>query len=301
MLRRALHVVVCLIFGVGSTAAFAQGEAPPEAPSPAPVLDTPAPELDTRRDWTIRLDPVAWWVSPSGKVRLPSGGATAGGKVRLERLDLDTPELSPAGAVAINAGDFRFSFFGSSYSRDGGTTADSSFRLGDVTLTPGDPFESTFEFSVFELTGAYRFYTYDFKERSEDKAGAADVAIDFYALVGARFFDMSIGVSTGVGGGASSSTDQFFGDILGGIRVEVRLARQFNINAQLTGGGFGDSDRSSFSWDVALAAEWNPLENVGMQFGWRQIAYSFEDGDGAGKFEYDGAMAGVFAGVVIRF
>lgn len=283
--------------------AMAQESAPsPALPDPsatAPTDDTTPPAPGPTDDWVIRVDPMVWWVSPGGKIRLPSSGGASGDKVRVQNLDLDTPEFSPAGSVSINAGDLRFSFFGSAYSRDTESVSDSTFQIGDVSLAPGDDFRSKFDFNFFELNLGYRFLSYNFKEHSENKAEAADVNVDLYGIFGGRLYDMSI--SVGTPGGAASATDQFFGDVIAGVRAEFRFLHDFNINVQVTAGGMGDSDRTSYSIDVHAAGEWRPIPNVGVEFGWRQVAYSFEDGDGAAKFEYDGTMAGVFAGVVVEF
>jgi hypothetical protein len=288
--------------------AMAQNDAP-SAPAastatPAPAEPPAGPQLtdalaEAGNTWTIRIDPTVWWVSPAGDLTLPSSGATAGSSVDLSRLNLDTPEFTPAGSVAINAGDFRFSFFGAGYSRDAETVADGAFQIGDASFAAGDAIDTSFEFNLFDLTAGYRFYSYDWRKCSQDQEKCIDIVLDLYALGGGRLYDMNIGVNPV--GGSGNDTEQFFGDIVAGARAELTILHDFNINVQLTGGGMGDSDRSSFSWDIQVSGEWRPWENVGVQFGWRQVAFSLEDGDGPGKFDFDGSLAGVFAGVVVRF
>ena len=48
-------------------------------------------------------------------------------------------------------------------------------------------------------------------------------------------------------------------------------------------------------------AQWRPHPNVGVQIGWRQVAYWLNDGEGEDEFEYNGRMAGIQGGLVIRF
>ncbi len=297
----AVLAALAPLFALNS--AIAQDDAAPPVPPPtaAPAGASEPPQLDlySGPPWTIRIDPTVWWVSPAGDLTLPASGMTGGDSVRLSNLNLDTPEFTPAGSVAINAADFRFSFFGAGYSRDADAVASSDFQIGDASFAAGDAFESNFEFNLFDLTAGYRFYSHDWRNCSVDKEKCVDVVLDLYGLAGGRLYDMNIGVNAP--GDTGNDTDQFFGDLIAGVRAEVTFLHNLNLNVQLTAGGMGDSDRSSFSIDIQISGEWRPWENVGIQIGWRHLDFTMEDGDGAGKFEFDGSLAGVYAGVVIRF
>lgn len=277
--------------------ALAHGQDQPASTpaTPAPIADPAAPKPST---WTLKLDPMVWWVSPAGDLKLPAQSATAGNSVDLSTIDLDTPEFSPAGAAALYVEDFRFSFFGSAYSRDATGTSASAFQLGDVQIGVGDDFDVSFDLGYYELTAGYRFLHHNWGESSANPADCADVSIDLYGLLGGRVYDLDIGFASG---GNSSGTDQFFGDVIAGVRAEFTIIRDFSINVQASGGGMGDSDRSSYSFDIQVFGEWRPWQNVGFLFGWRHTQFNFEDGEGPEKFEYDGSVAGVFAGMTIRF
>jgi hypothetical protein len=293
-----------LVFHVLAAAAMAQNAAPEPPASSTPAAEPPTtlqlapPGGPPDPPWVIRIDPMVWWVSPAGDLKLPSTSGSDD-SVELSSLNLDTPEFTPAGGLAINAGDFRFSFFAAAYSRETTAGAESAFQIGDASFGAGDPFESEFDFNLFDLNVGYRFYTYDWRSHSADKDKCLDVVLDLYAVGGGRFYDMNIGVNAP--GAEGNDTDQFFGDIVGGVRAEFTVIRDFSINLQLTGGGMGDSDRSSFSYDIQLNGEWRPWTNVGVLIGWRHIGFSLVDGDGAGKFDFDGTLAGLFAGVTVRF
>lgn len=295
-------LVACLL-GASAGAALAQDiTRSPEPARDQPTESQPLPreraDANPASEWTVRLEPMLWWVSPSGRVRLPSSGASSGDRVRLERLNLDSPRFTPAGAVTIGAEEWRFSFNGATFSEDRNTTADSTFRLGDVSAAPGDALRTSFDYSTFEVAGGYRVLAYDFKARSATPGNAADLLLNVYAILGLRLTDVKIGIEKGA---ASSSSDQFFVEPIAGARAELEIARDFSVNLQVTGGGYGDSDRTAASLDIAVSFGWRPVENFGAEVGWRQILYSLNDGAGAGKFSYDGAMAGLFASVFIRF
>lgn len=279
--------------------------APETEPAPEPVAASTAGTA-SQKGWTVRFDPLVWWVSPAGDLRLPSsGGGPTGNEVQLSDLNLDTPEFTPAGAVSINADRVRFSFFGSGYSSDAEGVAGESFRLGDVSLDAGDPYKASFDFGLYELTVGYRLLSYDWKTSGPGPEDAPDVLLDLYGIVGGRFYDLDISVAAsgadGGGGPLVSGTEQFFGDLIAGVRAEFMIVRDFSINVQGNAGGMTDSDRSSFSFDLQVFGEWRPFNNVGVQLGWRHTQYSLEDGEGPGKFEYEGSLAGMFAGVLIRF
>lgn len=274
------------------------GQPVPEAGGSESSTVSAAPDgtmVSRVNDWTISLNPNVWWVSPSGDIRMPGGTSS----VRVEDLNLDTPRFAPAASVSINAEDFRFTFAGASYSLDSEFTVASPLAVGSISLLPTGPSESSFDLGIYEVTLGYRFYERDFKAKSEPSPESADLRLDLYAVGGARMYDLNIRVSQP--GTGESEADEFYIEPIIGVRSELTIIRDFSINLQLDGGGFGDSDRSSFSFNIAIDFQWRPAPWIGVQIGWRQVAYTFEDGTGMNTFEYDGAMAGLFTGVVLRF
>jgi hypothetical protein len=216
----------------------------------------------------------------------------------LERLNLDNPRFTPAGAVTISADRWRFSFDGASYSENVHTTADSSFTLGDVTAAPGDALRTALDYSSFEITGGYRFLSYEFKGLTNTPETVPDVVLNLYGIAGVRLTDIKFDIEKGA---VSSSSDQFFVEAIGGARAELQVIHGFSMNLQLTGGGYADSDRYATSFDVAVSFGWRPVNNVGVEIGWRQVLHDMKDGSGNGEFTYNGAMAGLFTSILIRF
>lgn len=321
------------LIGVVLASALAAG-APAQTPAPAPTAPAPpahASGTETGADtggaeqgiasyrfpWTVRVEPRAWWVSPSGSVRLPGSTAAGnGGEVKIERLNLDTPRFAPYGEVTIrtpiepdgSGGDWRLTFGGGSYSLDRDqTTADTGFQIGSVSVNPGDAMRTGFDMTLFEATAGYRFYGYDFKAGSQRPEEAFDAALDVFAVGGVRLYDVGIEVqrltgSGGVGGGATvADSQQVFVEPFAGVRCEMELARNFEADLQVSVGGFADSDKSSLSLDIQVGFAWRPWDQAGIQIGWRQIAYQLSDGQAPLEFEYNGRMAGLFAGVTVRF
>ncbi|MGE3106987.1 MAG: hypothetical protein AB7G11_13290 [Phycisphaerales bacterium] len=299
MTTRLRQAAPILVMSLAGAAAGQQAEPKMPAGDVAPPPEAGGTPDGTNRsvvsDWTVEINPRLWWVSPSGDIRFPGGSS----KVDVEELNLDTPEFTPAGSIAINAGDFRFQFLGASYSRDAEFFVAAPLAVGSISLLPSAESSASIDFGIYDVSIAYRVLQRDFKTHSGPSQENADFVLDLYALGGARLYDLNIDVSqTGTG---SASVDEFFIEPIIGVRSELAIIRDFTVNLQLDGGGFGDSDRSSFSFNISVDFQWRPVPWFAAQIGWRQVVYSFADGQDLSKFEYEGGMAGLFAGVVFRF
>lgn len=263
--------------------------------------------------WTVQVEPFMWYASPSGDLRLPArsgtGGANGGGfpnsgnKVDIADLNLDTPRFSPAGEIHFSADRFRFTFSGAAYSLDRDETpADESFRIGSVEVAPGDPLDINFDFSTYEVSLGYCVWARDFMSHTDGsrRENATPLVLRTYVLGGVRMYDTDISV-TNIASSDSANADHFFIEPMLGARAEIEIHEVFSIDLQLSGGYYSDSDQSSTSIDVAVGFTYRPHPNVGIQIGWRQIAYDLTDGDGLDEFEYSGRMAGLFTGLTLRF
>lgn len=318
---RALASLAAATTLLALTAASSAGERslltlePPPEPTGTGSTANDGTEPDLGRlidpEWTLQLEPSFWYVSPSGKVKLPvssgtgpGGFTTAGDSVRVERLNLDTPRFEPAGEAHLSGGRWRFTFSGSHFSLDReNTPADEAFRIGSVVVAPGDPLDVSFEITSVDVTVGYRVWGRDFCAQvfTECPPNATDSLLRLYVIGGARFTDVSFEVARDTAVRAAAGADQLFGEPILGARAEVELAEQFTLDLQLTGGGLPAGDTSSYSVDVMAGFHWRPHPNIGVQIGYRQLAYWLSDGDDEDEFEYNGRLAGLFAGVVFRF
>ena len=286
--------------------------------SPAPAADSAATTTDSFFDprhtaWTVQIEPFVWFVAPSGDLRLPArsgtGGSTGGGfadsgdEVELASLNLDTPRLSPAGEMHISADRFRFTFSGAAYSisRDG-TPADEAFRIGAVEVAVGEPLDVDFDFATYEVSLGYCVWAHDFFNDTNGarRANATPLVLRTYALGGVRMYDTDISV-TNAATGSSAGSDEFFIEPIVGGRAELEINEVFSIDLQISAGYFSDSDKSSLSFDVAAGFVYRPIPNLGIQIGWRQIAFDLTDGEGLDEFEYSGRLAGLYTGITLRF
>ncbi len=278
----------------------------------AETLESAAEKYLTK--WTVQIEPLMAYWSPAGDIRLPArsgtGGASGGGfsnsgnLVKASTLNLDTPQFSPAGELHLSIDRFRITLSGAAYQiqRDG-TPADEAFRIGSVQVDTGDELDVDFDFATVELTLGYNFYTIDFAGRTDparQSPAAAPLLLRLYAIGGARMYSTDISVRNTANAGVAEASELFFEPIIG-ARAELEIYDHFVIDLQLSGGYWADSDRSASSIDVAVGFMYFPHPNVGLQVGWRQLAFNLSDGDGADEFEFRGTMAGLYTGIVIRF
>lgn len=268
----------------------------------------PAPE------WTVKIEPRAWWVSPNGEIKLPASSGSGGGgpgsftdsgdSVDVSRLNLDTPRLSAAGEIEVAAGSWRFAFSGGGFSlsRDE-TTADAAFRLGSVEVTPGEALSTRMDYSTFELTLGYEVWSRDFAKASARPEDAVEAKARLILLGGGRIHDLDVDVES-LTDGTSAGTDQTYFEVIGGARFEGELLERFNLAFQASGGVWTEADRSIYSFDMQVSFRWEPADHVELEVGWRQMLFSMSDGEDSAateEFEFTGGMAGLFAGLVVRF
>lgn len=264
----------------------------PPASAPAPSW----PRLADPDSWTLQVQPRLWYVSPAGKLALPSTTAQSQ-KVRIENFDLDSPQVSAFGEIALRGGPWRFAFSGAHYSEERSTTAGGAFQIGSAAVAAGNLLNSRFEYSTAQLSVAYRLYEHDFSA-ADGSPGRTVLRLD--PLLGVRFHDVDIEVTRVTPTVVTSRADPFYAEIYAGARAELQVIRDFSIDLELSAGGLPVED-SIYSVDVAVGFTWRPVEALGVQIGWRQLLVSMEEDEGLQKFEYDGTLAGLYAGLTIRF
>jgi opacity protein-like surface antigen len=259
-----------------------------------------APDLIKKPRYTLEVEGAAYYVAPGGDLRLPSS-TVRGDKVDVSSLNLDSPMLSPYLEFTFKPGRWGFTASGIWFNTDDKqATQGEDGRIGNIAFSAGDRLDSTLEFWSAEAEVLYRLVDdhplYDGKGR-ESLLASLDLRF------GARVYDVdtSIVSVSGVSAGAATSTDQFFAEPVIGFKGELDIYKCFTIDLTTTVGMGPWGDTSSYSWDIIVGGAWRPIENFGVLIGYRQLLFNLQNGDGASEFEFDGAMAGLFAGLELRF
>jgi opacity protein-like surface antigen len=72
------------------------------------------------------------------------------------------------------------------------------------------------------------------------------------------------------------------------------------VDAQIAVGGM-PTGNTSYSFDIIVGVQWRPVENVGVQLGYRALFFGLGSGDGESEFNFDGSLQGLYGGLVVRF
>lgn len=288
-----------LLLSVSGVAAGQNAPAPSEpqsqgAQAPAAAAPADSPLAETRKTWTVQFEPSAWYVAPSGKIRLPSS-TVKGSQVKLDELNMDSPRVSPAGELHLRTSDtWRFSAGAAYFSADNrNATMEFSDRLGDIVFVPGDTLQSKLDFFTAEITAAYAIVP------EHAVGGDQDVLFGVDIVGGVRMYDVDW--STQQLGGAKDSYSQFFAEPILGIKLDATLCEKFTIDLQTNFGYLPAGDTETYSWDITVGFVYRPVEWLGVQIGYRNLFFNLQDGDGAGEFDWRGGMAGLYGGVELRF
>ncbi|MBY0260840.1 MAG: hypothetical protein K2Q20_00750 [Phycisphaerales bacterium] len=303
----ALTLLALAVAAPAAAASTALTFQPPvsDQASGEPAAKLPEP---TSPAWTVEFEPTVWFAGPSGKLRLPvtsgtgpGGFTTEGDEFEIDDLNLDTTRVRPKGAFRLGFEDWQVSFSGADYSSSRSVSADVGGRLGSVAFAAGERLDTDFSLGAYELTLGYCVWDKSFTTDSKDPAAADDIRLRLYVLGGVRLTNVDISVSSITGPRRTADVNQLFAEPILGARLEADLTESFGVNVLLTGGYLPIDDRTSSSVDIEAAFYYRPTAWLGIEIGYRQLAFSLEDGEGLGKFEYDGRLAGLFTGVTLRF
>jgi len=262
-------------------------------------------KLADDRQWTIQFEPSVWLAAPAGRFQVGKSRST--NEVFVSDLNLDSARASPYFELHLRRDRWRIGISGY-YLSESDRSADirEPAQLGSLTLLDGDRIKSSLDLWSVEAVVAYRFYDEAWTEpnASPGEIPVASLALGIDALAGARVYsvDLQIDRQAGVSGAAASlSREDFWAEPLVGIKVDAEIYKQFTIDFQTTFGAQPFTDHYSYSWDIQVDGTWRPWPNFGVQIGYRQLLYQLNDGSEDEKFLFRGGLAGLFAGIELRF
>jgi len=304
-------VLATLLCGIASGQSAVEGSS---GGSPDPAADNGSASdrfLDTIDDlddawvpgeglptWRLRFEPGVAYFSVSGDLEFP-GGAVAGSTFDLEEVNLDSPRATFTGELHLAKGKNRITFEGTGFSSSSRESiALNDARLGPTPISAGERVSFSFEYQTFALLGSHRVISRASGVRGD---GPPDAAFGVDLIAGLRFHRVDANASTVAGGAANASADELFVEPVFGAGVELTISDAFRIEGRAEGGGFAFGDQQSISGNLVVSFEWSPTPHIGLQTGYRLMVLSLESGDDPDRFEWDGAMAGLFWGVSIAF
>jgi hypothetical protein len=307
-MSRLVGIIAAIMAGAAAAAA-AHGQAQPPAQTAEPQTEEATPEgtgpdakFWQREDrWTARFEPGVWYAGVSGDVKLPR--STAGGNPRtgLRELNQDGGSyLAPFGEVNIRRGTWAFSVRGFAWGSDQ-TAVGVDGRVGDVVIENGDEVFSSIDVANADLEVRYTIMP---AAGERLRPGKARVRTRLDAMGGLRLHDVDVQVqnlSLGAPNNDPDSAEELFATPVVGVKGSIEFHDQFSIDLQLAVGGLPWGDQQSLLGDVLVGGTWKPVENFGVQVGYRALFFDFSSGDGPGAFEFTGSLQGLYAGLVIEF
>ncbi len=246
-------------------------------------------------DWTLRLEPSVWYVSPGGKIRMP-GSPASFGLTRLEKLNLDSPRAMPYLDVQWRTEGWTIGLSGSyAGERNRGVIAREGGFLGPIAYAPGDRITSSLGVFNLELSAARQI---DLPASlAGNPSGSFASRLELLGGVRLQHFDADFVVN-----GSDVSASEFFGFPVVGAHFSMEVIRRFTIDVRADVGGLPTGGgRSAWGANIVAGFQYHPTENVGVQIGYRLMSHRTRSGRSDERFEYNGALAGLFFGAVIRF
>ncbi|MEX2218269.1 MAG: hypothetical protein WD749_05865 [Phycisphaerales bacterium] len=296
------NALAIALLGLLAPGAVAQvPAAPPGVPdATAPHRGPPSAEVPALSEvefiplpWRVQVEPSLWFTAPGGYIQLPGGP----GRVRVDEFNLDSPHASPYVEAHVRRGDWRLAFSAMTYSAENrSSTQAAAGSIGGIPFAAGDRIRASLDFTSFHMEMAYRMpFSGRFLGNPEP-----DLLTIWETTAGVRFhlLDVDLELPGGHAGGR-----EFVGAPYVGVRLSMEVIRSFTIDGTVNIALYSNGNDVTFSGsDIVIGMSYRPVKNFGVQVGYRQIAADLSSGTGLGELRWEeGAFAGVFAGVMIRF
>ena len=267
-----------------------------------PEPDVSAMDQAPKPDWKVRLTAGAWMARLGTHAELDND---AGIRLDLDR-DLDLRDLQATfnAELDIRLNEcFDLHLSGFSFSTDSSGTFEGVGAFGDVTLSNGDRFRSSFDMTSVNgevRLALYRPLTGEKLPRNSDQRRRAELR--FGPLLGARYLDVDhtvehVGVSRDRGSGQWLA-------IHGGAHFEIMFRPEldtpwfdrFSLDAAASAGPVLGGD-GGFAWQVQTSFRVYFNDYASLLVGYRMVDMSAEDG----SYEFEGGVQGLFVGGSVGF
>lgn len=301
-----MRMLAGLMLAACAGAAWAQ-EAATVAETP-PVREAPTaprtPPWHRNDRLTIRVEPGVQYLGMSGVVVIPRADEDSGGNpnVDLHDLNLDEPRVAPFGEVHLRRGDWRGTLRAVTFATDREAT-NRSGSIGDIDVDGSDFVRSSLEYSSFEAEVGYTVYPSDPGRRMDGPAGVRR-RLDLVA--GVRVIDVAFDIrnlsfTPMPGAVGDADVEEVYVHPIVGVKGSVEIWEHLTLDAQLDVGTLPLLQDSSYSASILVGGTWKPVDNVGVQIGYRAMFFGLTSGEGDAQFDFTGQAQGLYAGLVFEF
>lgn len=294
----SLVAVFTIALPIGPTAS---AQLAPTAPTAPATLNAPsrAPSFDPAAidpGWSFRIEPAVAFMAFDGDISF-AGPAPSTPALEVETLNLDSAVIGPYGELHARKGRWSLTSRAVNISVEGDAAATSAGLLGGVAFVAGDTLSSSITYTNADVLAGYRFFS---RLTGVDAFGREELRIALDAQVGVRLHDFEL-ESRLPASLAAESAEGFFAEPVGGLAFDLSYRQTYGFDLYINGGGFDTGSRDSTSFDVGVSFAYQPRPWIGAQIGYRLLVIDLRDGQGAGAFEYDGSLAGLYWGLRLAF
>jgi hypothetical protein len=261
----------------------------------------PAPTLALNDAWRARVSPRLWFAGSAGDLTLAGGPS-----FELATLKLDAPKLSPAleltirqvpkEGVVVGRPSLIFAASGALTSAESSVTLGAGGQFGTLAVAPGDRVDASVDWATFQIAGGQVWRLADLSPKG---AAPGTTSIDLAGLIGLRAHHQRFELASN---GTTLSEKQAWIEGLLQARLEIRLNSQFSaeVNASLAWA----PDR--FGGDIDSLFTFTPWrgergQSLSLQIGYRLLATDYEVDRRGGTTAFNGSLAGLYAGVGLKF
>lgn len=242
--------------------------------------------------YTYEIEPFVWYVSPGGDVGYARGTAT----VNTKNLSIDDPALYGGAEFHVVHDKWRFSLLGAVSGQNGASVQATARTLGTLSVAAGDTLRTEVELNTASLRAGYRIWEF---ESDPNERGVPEISSAVELVGGVRAFDYSLESEITAGGATGSvEGDMFHLEPIVGAKWEIHFQDQYTIDFSSNFGYLPElDDQSSSSLDLTVGFKYRPTPNVGAQIGYRLLVFDLA----SDEVEAEGALAGLYGGIAIRF
>ncbi len=245
----------------------------------------PSLTLDTPMELRAEITPIVWWSAIAADISIAPGDS-----FDVESIDADEPTFAAGAQARIDAQKLTFTLGGFHRSDDaGGVRTRDAIAAGSLVIGAGSRVDWDLDLTSVKATAGYRFDPIIDTER-------VTLALDAYA--GIRYFDLNFRLTSPAG---VAAFDEQWALPVVGVRMRLDLPYEFDVLIETDLGYLPLGDTTATSWEIFAGVGYQPIPNVGVRVGFRHLSIRYTDDTGAGDEEFQGFLAGLYAGVVIRF
>lgn len=250
------------------------------------------------RDWTLEIQPGVWFAAPRGDLRLP-GGRTS----QIEDLNFDEVSAAPTLDARLRIGNWQVEARAAFFSADDDVRSSTAADFGAFVIADGDRINADLESTSVQLRVGRRVWSADLTDATASPIGegiraperGVNIDLELFGGVRVNHYDIEITALSGGAAGQSTGADETWVQPTVGLGLRIDFENRITIDVTGDVGVWSDS----FSADITATVGYAWTNNIQTDIGYRYAHNSFDGG--SDDLEISGSIAGLFAGLTIRF